>query len=141
DKRFFEKFITVKGIGPRKALRALALPAGEIAQAIEMKDAKFLTQLPEVGKRTAEQIIAELSGKVKDFATPFDPGRAGAGIGGTPIQRRNNTEEDAIATLMALGDRRNDAEQLLDRVKAASPDVNTTDSFVREMLGMRTTRS
>ena len=35
NKRFFEKFITVKGIGPRKALRALALPAGEIAQAIE----------------------------------------------------------------------------------------------------------
>ncbi len=141
DKRFFEKFITVKGIGPRKALRALALPAGEIAQAIEMKDAKFLTQLPEVGKRTAEQIIAELSGKVKDFATPFEPGRAGAGIGGTPIHRRNNIEEDAIATLMALGDRRNDAEQLLDRVKAASPEVKTTDAFVREMLRMRTTRS
>ena len=26
DKKFFEKFITVKGIGPKKALKALALP-------------------------------------------------------------------------------------------------------------------
>ena len=141
DKRFFEKFITVKGIGPRKALRALALPTGEIAQAIESKDARFLTQLPEVGKRTAEQIVAELSGKVKEFATPFDPGRAGAGVGGTPVQRRNDVEEDAISTLMALGDRRSDAEALLDRVKAATPGLKTTDAFVREMLRMRTTRS
>src|SRR5215203_2492168 len=43
DKKFFEKFITVKGIGPKKALKALALPVGEIAHAIESKDAKFLT--------------------------------------------------------------------------------------------------
>src|ERR1041385_3179334 len=39
DKKFFEKFITVKGIGPKTALRALTVPVGEIAQAIEAKDA------------------------------------------------------------------------------------------------------
>src|ERR1700750_1634184 len=60
DKQFFEKFITVKGIGPRKALRALIIPTGEIAAAIEHKDPKKLSQLPGIGKRTAEQIIAEL---------------------------------------------------------------------------------
>jgi Holliday junction DNA helicase RuvA len=46
DKKFFEKFITVKGIGPKKALKALAVPVGEIAHAIESKDAKFLVELP-----------------------------------------------------------------------------------------------
>src|ERR1700722_10504125 len=30
DRSFFQLFITVKGIGPKKALRALALPVGEI---------------------------------------------------------------------------------------------------------------
>src|SRR5512132_938779 len=35
DKQFFELFTTVKGIGPKTALRALSVPAGEIAQAIE----------------------------------------------------------------------------------------------------------
>ena len=39
DKKFIEKFITVKGIRPRNALKALAMPVGEIAQAIESKDA------------------------------------------------------------------------------------------------------
>src|SRR3954463_2252298 len=67
DKKFFEKFITVKGIGPKKALKALAPPAGEIAQAIESKDAIFLCELQEIGKRTAETIVAELSGKLKEF--------------------------------------------------------------------------
>src|SRR5256885_16362217 len=56
DKEFFQLFITVKGIGPKKALRALALPVGEIAQAIESKNARFLTELPQIGKRMAELI-------------------------------------------------------------------------------------
>src|SRR3954452_8937448 len=54
DKRFFQKFITVKGIGPKTALRAFTVPVGEIAQAIEAKDDRFLKQLEGVGKRTAE---------------------------------------------------------------------------------------
>src|SRR5438093_12126019 len=58
DKRFFEKFITVKGIGPKTALRALTVPVGEIAQAIESREARFLIQLDGIGKRTAELVIA-----------------------------------------------------------------------------------
>src|SRR4051794_25440863 len=38
DRAFFNLFITVKGIGPKKALRALVLPTGDIAQAIESRD-------------------------------------------------------------------------------------------------------
>ena len=34
DKKFFEIFTTVKGIGPKKALRALSVTVGEIAGAI-----------------------------------------------------------------------------------------------------------
>jgi Holliday junction DNA helicase RuvA len=139
DKRFFEKFITVKGIGPKKALKALALPVGEIAQAIESKDARFLCELPEIGKRTAEQIVAELSGKVEEFATPVVEGvtTMGAGIGG----RRAPVEEDAIMALVALGERRIDAEHLLDRVKQTAPAAKTTQALVGEMLRMRTVRA
>jgi Holliday junction DNA helicase RuvA len=135
DKRFFQKFITVKGIGPRRALRALAVPVGEIAQAIESKDARALLQLPEIGKRTAEQVVAELAGKVGEFCTP-------AGVRRTALAgRRAAAEEDAIAALMALGERRGDAEELLDRARAASPDMRSTDALVREMLRLRGTRA
>ena len=62
DKAFFELFTTVKGIGPKRALKALSTSIGQIASAIESKDSKFLVTLPEIGKRTAEQIVAELAG-------------------------------------------------------------------------------
>jgi holliday junction DNA helicase RuvA len=136
DKKFFELFTTVKGIGPKRALRALSVSVGEIAGAIEGRDARFLVTLPEIGKRTAEQIIAELAGKVKTFAV------AGM-IEGKPSvtqRRRDTAEEDAIAALMSLGERRADAENLLERVKRDNPQMKNTDQLLREMLRMRTGR-
>jgi Holliday junction DNA helicase RuvA len=140
DKQFFERFITVKGIGPKKALRALVMPVGQIAEAIESRDARFLSQLPMIGRRLAEQIIAELAGKVREFATAV-PSSARGGQGMSPaIRRFSDVEEDAIAALMALGERRPDAEYLLERARQSSPRLNTTDAYVREMLRLRTAR-
>jgi Holliday junction resolvasome RuvABC DNA-binding subunit len=50
-------------------------------------------------------------------------------------------EEDAIAALMQLGERRLDAEHLLERVKQSNPKLDSTDSLLREMLRMRTVRA
>lgn len=138
EKRFFEKFITVKGIGPRKALRALAVPYGEVADAIESKDAKRLSGLPGIGKRTAEQVIAELSGKVEEFVTPRT-GVRGAGLSMKPASpARPAVEEDAILSLMALGERRGDAEMLLERVRSTEPAAMAKlDTLVRVMLRLR----
>jgi holliday junction DNA helicase RuvA len=67
DKAFFQLFISVAAIGPMKAVKALVRPVGEIAGAIEQKDVTFLGQLPGIGKRTAEKIIATLHGKTMAF--------------------------------------------------------------------------
>ncbi len=138
DKRFFNKFTTVKGIGVKTALRALTVPVGEIAQAIESRDAKFLTGLDGIGKRTAELMIAELAGKVGEFAAPMT---ATMRTSQPSIARRSPIEEDAIAALMQLGERRIDAEHLLDRARHANPKMVETDALVREMLRARTTRA
>jgi Holliday junction DNA helicase RuvA len=136
DKQFFEKFITVKGIGPKKALKALLYPTGEVARAIESKDTKFLVGLPQIGKRMAELIVAELAGKVADFATPYEGGRPSIAPGG-----RSPVEEDAIAALMALGERRADAEHLLEKAKQHNPNAKTTQALLGDMLRMRTVRT
>src|SRR3954470_12742246 len=94
DKQFFNLFTTVKGIGPKTALRALSAPVGEIAQAIEAKDTRFLIRLDGIGKRTAELIIAELSGKAQKFATA-QVGRDVA-THGRNGQSHSANEEDAI---------------------------------------------
>ena len=138
DKRFFEKFITVKGIGPKKALKALVNPTGEIAQAIESKDTRFLVGLPQIGKRMAELIVAELSGKVAEFATAAVGGKMNAAAIG---HARPPMEEDAISTLMALGERRTDAEHLLERARQSNGNLKTIDALVREMLRLRTVRA
>jgi Holliday junction DNA helicase RuvA len=139
DRRFFNLFTTVKGIGPKTALKALTVPVGEIALAIENKDTRFLVGLSGIGKRTAELIVAELAGKVRSFAT--GPAVAGKGPLGPAAHHRAPLEEDAILALMAMGERRPDAEHLLDRAKQSKPDLKTTDALLREMLRMRTVRA
>ena len=130
DKQFFQRFISVKGIGARKALRALARPLGEIAASIESGDAKMLATLPEIGKRTAEQIIAELRGKMDAFA--LEATRAIA-----PDKPLTAIQKEVLEILLQLGEKRVDAEQLISRVADAQPDVDSTDAFVQAVYRMK----
>lgn len=136
DRAFFELFTTVKGIGPKTALRALSEPVSAIAHAVEIKNTKFLTGLKGIGKRGAELIVAELAGKLGAFAI------APAGGTTTPampaFSKLTPVEEDAVLTLVTLGERRPDAEALLEKAKATG--ATTTDKLVREMLRLRGSR-
>lgn len=68
EREFFEKFITISGVGPKAALRAFDKPIPLIAKAIEEGDSNFLVSLTGIGKQKARQIIAQLQGKVGRFA-------------------------------------------------------------------------
>lgn len=129
DREFFQQFITVKGIGPKTALRALTVPVGQIADAIESRDSRALTALKGIGKRTAELIIAELGGKVAGFAAPVERTV-------TKAMRLSEEDEAAIAVLVSpqMGLRRPDAERLLIRVKDSNPNLAKAEQLVPEML-------
>jgi Holliday junction DNA helicase RuvA len=73
EKEFFQQFISVDAIGPMKAVKAMTIPAREIARAIEGKDVNRLKQLNGIGARTAQKIIASLEGKMGKFAL-INPG-------------------------------------------------------------------
>ena len=68
EQEFFERFITVDGVGPTKAMKALAHPVERVADAIERKDIAFLQKMPGIGARTAEKIVAALHGKMGKYA-------------------------------------------------------------------------
>ncbi|MHC4726028.1 MAG: Holliday junction branch migration protein RuvA, partial [Planctomycetota bacterium] len=68
ERDFFSKYTSVKGVGIKKGLRSLSIPIATIAAAIENADEKTLISLPTIGKRMAQQIIAELKGKLQSFA-------------------------------------------------------------------------
>src|SRR4051812_11055946 len=138
DKRFFEKFITVKGIGPKTALRALTIPVGEIARAIESRDARTLVQLDGIGKRTAELIIAELAGKVGQFVEgEIQSRRTATGVG------KSSEDEAAIGILVSpqMGLKRADAERLLARVKGEDATLKTAQALVAAMLRLHGARA
>lgn len=69
-KNLFLSLLKVNGVGPKSALNILsAAPFRSIIGMIESEDAKALSQLPKIGKKTAEQIILTLKGKLV-FADP-----------------------------------------------------------------------
>ncbi len=49
ERDFFELLTTVKGLGNRRALRALAIEPGMVARAIVERDNRVLQRLPEIG--------------------------------------------------------------------------------------------
>jgi len=68
EREFFQLFISVEDIGPLKAIQALNIPIRDIARAIEAEDVDRLKKLKGIGPRTAQKIIATLSGKMDKFA-------------------------------------------------------------------------
>ena len=122
ERDFFAKFISVKGIGIKKGLRALNLPIATIADAIEGGDEKMLMSLPGVGRRMAQQMVAELKGKLESFAVGAEPGKAQAEF--RPFQG------EALEILVAWGERRNEAMELIELACQRHPDVTTAEALV-----------
>ena len=65
EKHLFLSLLKVNGVGPKMALSILSggRPS-DISNLIEAGNAKGLSSLPKVGKKTAEQIILTLKGKL-----------------------------------------------------------------------------
>ncbi len=113
ERAFFELLTTVKGIGTRKALRAMAVSPALISRAIASRDVGALKELPEIGKRLAETVIAELHGKVEAFLTADE--LAGIEVK-SGARAASPVAEEAIAALVTLGEAPDQASR---RVAAA----------------------
>ena len=122
ERNFFTKFISVKGIGIKKGLRSLSIPIATIAAAIEDGDDKMLCSLEGIGKRMAQQIIAELKGKVRTFAAGAEVGVAEAKF--KPFQA------EALEILIAWGEKRSEAMELIELACRKHPDISSAEVLV-----------
>lgn len=92
----FARLMTASGVGPRLALTMLStLTPERIVRAIGERDVAVLTQVPGIGKKTAERIAIELGDRLDDTLL------AGAAMDGALPASRN--VEDAVKALVALG--------------------------------------
>jgi Holliday junction DNA helicase RuvA len=96
DEKFaFEKLISISGIGPTLAQKILSgIDAPDLADAIARADARKLSSIPGVGKKTAERICLELRDKLVF---------AGAPTAAAPSPARVTIDDDAHSALVNLG--------------------------------------
>ncbi len=134
ERAFFGRFTSVKGVGMRKALKALSMPISRVASAIEAKDTKMLQSLPGVGRRLADLMVAELAGKVNEFAlTAADQrGEASGWAQG---------HSEALEILLQLGERRSDAQELIERVRQVDPKMDRAEEIVQAVYRLKAGQS
>ncbi|HUR52838.1 MAG TPA: Holliday junction branch migration protein RuvA [Gemmataceae bacterium] len=146
---FFDLFCTVEKIGAKKALKAMARPVKEIADAIARQDSRWLSTLPGIGATTAEQIVTTLKRKVAQFAMSASaspapepvPETAVAKAGGrrkqaapapesAPAVVEGNVIEDVYQALMALGHNPFEARTKLDSLLSSGKPFKTLDEAI-----------
>ncbi|MBU3911980.1 MAG: Holliday junction DNA helicase RuvA [Candidatus Omnitrophica bacterium] len=133
EKEFFEKFITVSGIGPKAAVRALKMPISTIARAIDTGDISFLKSLPGIGTQRAKEIVAKLQGKVGKFGLIQDS----AGV--APIQKdKENIREQAMDVLLQLQYKKFEAMNMIDAAFSRNPDIKTAEDLLNEVYKQKT---
>lgn len=114
QKTMFEKLLSISGIGPKAAASVLSvMRVNDIAAAAISNDDKAFTNVPGIGKKTAQRLVLELKEKV-DFEdavgmdmdmTEFSQdaaAEAAAALAGLGYNRQEAVA--AIAAVRSLGD-------------------------------------
>ncbi|HEY0143032.1 MAG TPA: Holliday junction branch migration protein RuvA [Thermoanaerobaculia bacterium] len=109
EKVAFEKLISISGIGPTLAQKILSgIDPADLADAIARSDARKLSSIPGVGKKTAERICLELRDKLV----------IGAGTSATPVApSRASVDDDVQSALVNLGYRPKDADLAVEKAR------------------------
>ncbi len=120
ERAAFRTLLKVSGVGPKVALALLSgLSVNDLAAAVAMQETGRLTNIPGIGKKTAERLLLELKDKFK-----VDPRLA---IGGAPGSgERASTNADVLNALIGLGYSEKEA---LIAVKGIPADATVSDGI------------
>ncbi|MAU55747.1 MAG: Holliday junction DNA helicase RuvA [Dehalococcoidia bacterium] len=128
EKLFFQKIIQVEGVGPLKAVSSLIFPVAVISQAIENEDLTVLNQMPGIGARAAQKMIATLKGKLMEIigeVQSIDP------VGGKDLKIR----DQALEILKGLGFKESDAIIKMNEVVSEKPELSENlEELIREIF-------
>lgn len=124
QRHLFRSLIKVNGIGPRVALAILSgLSDEEFLRCLAQEDVARLTQVPGIGRKTAERLLVELRDKVL-LDSPFVPADTGAAPAADPAN-------EAVSALVALGFKPQEASRA---VQAVAHDGADSEHLIREAL-------
>ncbi|MEF9943507.1 MAG: Holliday junction branch migration protein RuvA [Burkholderiaceae bacterium] len=118
ERSAFKQLLKVSGIGARTALSVLSgMTVSDLAQAITRQEVGRLTQVPGIGKKTAERLLLELKGKLG----------ADIGAAGGPV---SDAQADIINALLSLGYNEREAAAAVKSV----PDGASVSDGIRHAL-------
>jgi Holliday junction DNA helicase RuvA len=123
EKTVFIRLLTINGVGPRLALGMLSsMSAESVVRAVRERNVAALTAVSGVGKKTAERVVLELTGKLDDLA--FAAGALG---------QRAPAAEEALRALTALGVTQADADRAVRAVIQEKGGLSAPE-LIREAL-------
>ena len=130
ERELFAMLTAVSGVGPKTALAILSGGSvGELSLAIASGNAKRISSVKGVGKKTAEKICIELRDKVNAIEALAATQRGGkGGDDAAPVLR------DAILALSSLGFSEEVANKMVADAIASRPDVRDVETVVRIAL-------
>ena len=129
EKLFFEKIIQVEGVGPLKAVSALIFPVAIVSQAIEDEDISILNQMPGIGARAAQKMIATLKGKLIDIISD-----SRSSLNATD-SNKNALRDDIVEILVGLGFKESDAIIKINEVISEKPELtDNLEEIIREIF-------
>ncbi|MHC5038683.1 MAG: Holliday junction branch migration protein RuvA [Planctomycetota bacterium] len=122
EREIFLLLTTVRGVGPRLALKVLSgFPVGEIVQALQREEPGLLCKIPGIGRKTAQRLVLELKDAVKHLPV----------AGALP---KDSAGSDAVVALIKLGAARAVAEKAVVKSRKSLPPGAGTEEIVRECL-------
>jgi len=127
EKEFFELFITVAGIGPRAAMKAINKPISVIAKGINDGDIALLRSLPGIGQQKAKEIVAKLQGKMGKFGLIKDSQAT------IKTQVSEDIVKEAIDVLLQLQYKKQEAKEMITKALSRNSNITTTEALLNEV--------
>ena len=119
ERDIFSTLITVSGIGPKLALAALAVfSPDELRAAVSQGDLAALTQIPGVGKKSAQRILVEIGDKLGEPSGGEADSSSGIGSAG---------REEVCHALEQLGWRTPLAQKAVKEAAEANPQAQVPE--------------
>ena len=120
QRQLFRTLLKVNGIGAKSALAVLStMSSAEFARVINDQDIAAITQVPGIGKKTAQRLMIEMKDKVylselSDVSGGAQPARLGV-------------QAEAVSALQSLGFKPQEARQIVNKIYKDNSDLAVED--------------
>lgn len=134
ERALFRELIKVNGVGPKLALAILSgMSAQQFVSAVEQEEISLLVKLPGVGKKTAERLVVEMKDRLKGLTGDLFSQHRDIPLTPTTRNNRDDAESEAVAALVALGYKPQEASRLVSKV-AMQSGASNSETLIREAL-------